>query len=101
MNARHTFPSTPDLIAARDEAEALPKLLRGSGLGKSFAGPRYYEVERNFYAENTWTCRTFGTGHWCQGTGVPARYPTEEAAHEAGRKWVATGGDRSVRERRA
>ena len=32
MNARHTFPSTPDLIAARDEAEALLIRLRSLSL---------------------------------------------------------------------
>ena len=32
MTARHTFPSTPDLIAARDEAEALLLRLRSLSL---------------------------------------------------------------------
>lgn len=45
----------------------------------------------------SWRLYITGPGHWCEGSngtgglGFGGAYPSEHAAHEAGRQWIETG----------
>lgn len=55
---------------------------------------RIYEVSPTpHYATHRppFTLQCWGTGFWCRADGQRSHFPTEEAAHEAGRRWVLTG----------
>ena len=60
--------------------------------------PRSYAVKehRDFRPEARgldWRCYMYGDGHWCTGPQYHT-FRSETEAHAAGRRWVATGGER-------
>lgn len=60
----------------------------------SEACDRIYEVTPTpYYAPHrpAWTLKCWGEGYWCRADGQRSHFPTEAAAHEAGRKWVLEG----------
>lgn len=65
--------------------------------GVTEANDRIYSVEPTpwFAVRNNFrppfTLRCWGAGHWVRCDGQASHYPTEEAAHNAGRLWIETG----------